>query len=463
MVDDDESSGSDVSDSYVDSCADTCASSSCGSQCTVKAIVPAVSNFSIQYNYVCASIATAIMLSNRDQTGEGIRPDYPEPQWAKTVLLSVVFIGSVVGMLTMGYLGDLIGIQRALVFTNLLTVLGALASALLSWGGPDTVWGVITFSRFVLGAGVGGNYPLSAAKAAETTTSAKAAVAKAAQAFFWQGPGSCAPYLLALALLSLPPVDEITSWQFRIILGAGVLPAFVVLFAIAQEPDSGDGPQKPKGQLGDALMDPEHWSTLVGTAGTWFLFDVAFYGMVIFAPTILENVFGADQSLMDLALHASFMAIIAIVGTITGVQALGAITPKVLAVSGLAIAAVLFVIFLAVFHYLPSFHMTLFVLLCSLYFVLYCGPNIATYILPVISFPQEVRSTFHGMSAAAAKVGAMMGALVFPVVHEHFGISTVMVVQAVLCAMGALLAHCCLENRGVADTDPDMFVDETPK
>jgi MFS family permease len=197
--------------------------------------VPAVSNFSIQYNYTCASIATLIMLSHDDQTGHKVLPDFEEPQWAKRYLLDMVFTGSVVGMVVMGYLGDLIGIPRALFLTNSLTVIGALASALLSWGNADTVWIVIAVSRFVLGAGVGGNYPLSAAKAAESTPTPKGATDKAAGAFFWQGPGSCAPYLVALLVLLLPSSGYRTSLQFRLILGLGAIPSLVVLLASMSE------------------------------------------------------------------------------------------------------------------------------------------------------------------------------------------------------------------------------------
>ena len=64
--------------------------------------------------------------------------------------------------------------------------------------------------------------------------------------------------------------------------------------------------------------------------------------------------------------------------------------------------------FAAVYARLPDYHATLFNLLCLVYFVLYMGPNVATYVLPVLSFPADVLSTFHGLSSAAAKIGAMV-------------------------------------------------------
>lgn len=412
--------------------------------------VPGCSNFSIQYNYACASIATAVMLSQRDVAGDDVVPDFPEPQWAKDLMLGVVFVGSVFGMLTMGYLGDLLGTPRAFVITNGLSVAGALVSALLSWGGPEHVWGVVMAGRFVLGVGVGGNYPLSAARAAASSSTRAEGVASAARAFFWQGPGSCAPYVLALLLLRLPRTAGVTSLQFRILLGAGALPALVVLVASLRE-SAAPGGQAPasrheRGKLREALRNTRYRKALVGTAGTWFLFDVAFYGTVIFSPSILAHVFGARQSLTSLAGHAVLMSAVGILGTLGGIVALAYLGAKGLNTIGLACAALLFLCFALVFTLQPERHNVLFVLLCLLFFVLYSGPNVATYVLPVVSFPQDVRSTFAGISAAAAKVGAIVGALVFPVVDEVYGVPTVMFMQALICFAGACLSHFCLED-----------------
>ncbi|CAE8646043.1 unnamed protein product [Polarella glacialis] len=197
----------------------------------------------------------------------------------------------------------------------------------------------------------------------------------------------------------------------------------------------------------EALRDPDHWWTLIGTAGTWFFFDVAFYGTVIFSPTILAHIFGPGASLMDICLKASFLGGLAIVGTLTGIRALSSVGPKALSVGGLTLAALIFSALLAVVHLLPDCKYLMFALLCSLYFVLYAFPNLATYVQPVVSFPPEVRSTFHGLSSAAAKLGAMAGALLFPIVDRHLGLSAVLAIQAVVCASGALVAYIFLESQ----------------
>lgn len=136
-----------------------------------KAFGPALGNFSIQYNLSCAGIAVAIMRSCSDDIGKNCKGggDYPEPTWAKYLLMGTVFAGAVVGMLTMGYLGDAMGRRKALALTLSLTVLGSLGSAILPWGSAEVVYSIIAACRFVLGVGVGGIYPLSATSCAESS------------------------------------------------------------------------------------------------------------------------------------------------------------------------------------------------------------------------------------------------------------------------------------------------------
>ena len=87
------------------------------------------------------------------------------------------------------YAGDAIGRRRAMALTNLLTVLGALGSALLTWGDAATVYSVLMACRFVLGVGVGGKYPLAATIRAEACSEGdtpRHSATEVAKGFFWQ-------------------------------------------------------------------------------------------------------------------------------------------------------------------------------------------------------------------------------------------------------------------------------------
>lgn len=49
--------------------------------------------------------------------------------------------------------------------------------------------------------------------------------------------------------------------------------------------------QKQKPSLWATLKQKQYWPKLLGCAGGWFLFDMTFYGNILFAPTVLKAVF----------------------------------------------------------------------------------------------------------------------------------------------------------------------------
>ena len=57
--------------------------------------------------------------------------------------------------------------------------------------------------------------------------------------------------------------------------------------------------------------------------------------------------------------------------------------------------------------------------------------------LPTQLFPAEVRGTFHGFSAAAGKVGAVIGTFMFVPVLASGGVASVMWLQLAVCLAGA--------------------------
>eukprot|EP01051_Picozoa_sp_SAG22_P015292 SAG22_NODE_1975_length_3221_cov_2.215247_4_plen_283_part_00 len=155
--------------------------------------VGAMGNFSIQYNLSAASIALPFLQSH---------PHFAQPKWVHYVGLGSVFVGAVLGMLVMGFLGDLLGRKRAMVVTLAIQVLGAVGCSLLTFGSVPTIYTVFCASRCLLGIGVGGMYPLSASHAAEGSSSSDGNQgSRVGWAFFWQTPGSMAPYVVAVILL----------------------------------------------------------------------------------------------------------------------------------------------------------------------------------------------------------------------------------------------------------------------
>lgn len=76
----------------------------------------------------------------------------------------------------------------------------------------------------------------------------------------------------------------------------------------------------------------------------------------------------------------------------------------------------------------------------------------ATFVAPVDAFPAALRGTFHGLSAASGKAGAVLGAFLFPLVVRasgaQAGTATVIFLQVAVNAAGAALAWRCLPPGG---------------
>jgi PHS family inorganic phosphate transporter-like MFS transporter len=67
------------------------------------------------------------------------------------------------------------------------------------------------------------------------------------------------------------------------------------------------------------------------------------------------------------------------------------------------------------------------------------GPNTTTFILPSLVYSAECRSTFNALSAAAGKLGALTGVILFAPAAQHFGDATVMLICAVIGFVAFLL------------------------
>ena len=220
-----------------------------------SALICALSNLSIQYNFTAVTVALALM-QHPELPPSSPHAAYPRSLAQESLLKSLVFAGAVVGQLVMGYAGDAVGRRRAMALTNLLTVLGALGSALLTWGEAASVYSVLMACRFVLGVGVGGKYPLAATIRAEACTEGDAPLHSAtevAKGFFWQTPGAMLPYAVGLLVLHWPSSSgslAAVSLQFRLVLGLGAVPALLVMClcyfqALGLSPNPNPNPNQP--------------------------------------------------------------------------------------------------------------------------------------------------------------------------------------------------------------------------
>eukprot|EP00644_Phytophthora_capsici_P014043 jgi/Phyca11/559215/estExt2_Genewise1.C_PHYCAscaffold_30152 len=408
-------------------------------------LVSAIANLSTAYNL--AVINYALMMLERS---------YPNssPELRSTVD-SCSLIGAIVGQLTFGYVGAVMGRRKGMIFTLLLSITGAVASALLPWG-TDSVYQILAACRFVLGVGVGGVYPLSAASAVESTDSddelKKSKVVAAV--FSFQGIGQLLAPLMAYIMLTMRAQRTI-GW--RVLLLVGAFPGLFVLRRSFQvKEDEPPSPTTPpielkrmdaevscRSKLWDKIHDsPSLQRKLFGACASWFLFDVTFYGNVIFTPIILQDTYGLDKHhFADVALCSLVVAAIALPGILLTVFIVGKLSFKTIQIMGFIIMALLFMALGFFYEQLLDYRGLLLGMYALTFFFSNFGPNVGTFCLPAEIFPEDVRVELNGVAAAVGKLGAAVGAASFGIIEARFGVSHLLILSATVSLLGAFVTY----------------------
>jgi PHS family inorganic phosphate transporter-like MFS transporter len=193
---------------------------------------------------------------------------------------------------------------------------------------------------------------------------------------------------------------------------------------------------------------------LIGTAGTWLILDFCYYGNTISSPEILKlinsKLINSHASLLEnTLLQLAIFAVFAVPGYIVAILLLDKTGRRSIQILGFAMMAVMFLL-IGIIPGVTKNAAPFVVLYGISYFFTEFGPNTTTFIYPAEIFPVEVRTTGHGISAGAGKLGAFAGAYLFPdMLASSLGIRGAEIIAGVAAALGMLLTMAVLpEPRG---------------
>ena len=173
-----------------------------------------------------------------------------------------------------------------------------------------------------------------------------------------------------------------------------------------------------------------HGRDLFGCSASWFLVDVVFYSSNLFQSQVYRKFLPKKYEVnayRDALFVALLQAIVAMCSTIPGywftVYFIDRIGRRKIQMMGfLVMALVYFALgipykFYWVEHvngrWVEHLNAGFMVLYGLTFFFANFGPNTTTFIVPAELFPARFRSTCHGISGAAGKVGAIVGAIGF--------------------------------------------------
>ena len=385
----------------------------------------------------------------------------PSPEYIG-LLISASLFGAFLGPLVFGAIGDLFGRKYAYGLEMVILTLGAIASALA----PTFM--LLILARFVMGIGIGGDYPTSATIMSEYSNRANRG-RLVALVFALQGIGILAGIGVAFGLLTL---NLNTDVIWRIMLGLGAVPASLVIYFRRKIPETprysiatGDikGAKTAvemvtgkeiniEGSYVDKksrlMLLREYAPLLIGTSATWLLFDISYYGTGIFTPTLVQT-FGFVGYLAAIKASALIFALAAVPGYFLAAALIDFEGRKLMQTTGFFAVGVLFFILSLFGTYLRSFS-SLFIWIYALtFFFSNFGPNTTTFVYPTEIFPTRIRSTAHGISASMGKLGAALSTLIFPIMLSVFGKYNLMAFLGVISITGGIITIILLpETKG---------------
>jgi len=383
----------------------------------------------------------------------------------KSLIAAATLSGAVLGQVVFGTLGDWFGRRSSFIWTCVLIMLGAVGSASCQWDfGALSLATQLALSRFILGVGVGGEYPLAATITSENSTRQNRASLISA-VFSMQGWGVLLSTLVMLVGLYVG-LGLDTVWRVSLLFGA-IPTAIVIYFRTQMEETQAFRESKEMNALlwsehfGNSVrVMKTHWRELIGTTMTWFLLDITFYGTGSFKTRIGSYIMTTDathplDTLKHQASLAAVLASMALPGYLLSIAFIDKIGPRRLQLIGFyCMAANFFVVSLLNEH----LHPLLLVFLFGLTFLFSnFGPNTTTFVIPATCYPTVVRSTCHGLSAASGKIGAVVGASAFSPLDDAYGLNVVLFLCGIVCLLGASVTHFfTFEAEGAAKEDRHM-------
>ena len=401
-----------------------------------------------------------------------LKPIWHLSAFQVSVLGSSSLLAAAVGALIFGRIADVLGRKRIYGFEVLVLAAGAIASAL-----APSFWWLVIF-RFILGVGIGGDYPVSATIMSEYSGS-KVRGLLVSLVFSMQGIGLIVGPLVAIALLAAGLSHDL-AW--RIMLALGAIPALSVFYmrrslnetprfaalagamgdaehaakramGIHNDPALDEGPKRDHkkhllAELSVYAKDPVMLRWLIGASLAWFLLDVAYYGNTLSSPLVVKAINPHASLLTNTTITLAIFAVAAFPGYLVAAIAMDKLGRKPIQGLGFLLMGLAF----AAIALLPGGAQAVvpFILLYGIsYFFAEFGPNTTTFVYPAEIFPARIRTTSHGITATSGKIGAFVGTFAFPLLMAHYGLPGAMGTVSGVAILGLLVTWLLLpEPKG---------------
>ncbi|KAM4122412.1 hypothetical protein ACB094_01G081600 [Castanea mollissima] len=359
---------------------------------------------------------------------------YVTPPIVVSIMAAIALVGTVIGQVVFGRLGDIVGRRRVYGIALMIMVLSSIGCGFSICTTRSCVLVILGLFRFILGFGGFGILVASV-------------VTMVVCAIFNRAANG--------APKDRTPKEADIAWRYTALVERNIIQAVMDMEKVMEVPMSQIVEDKllPPSPLPYPLLSKQffrlHGRDLFSCCFTWFLVDIVFYSSNFFQSRIYLGENGVKNVYQDVFEAAKLQAIIALCSTIPGyffsVYFIDKVGRVKIQMMGFSLMALVFLVLGITNNYWDNkshSHKTnkRFLVLYGLtFFFANFGPNTTTFIVPAELFPARFRSTCHGISGAIGKVGAIIGSVGFVWASDEvqtLGMTISLIALAGVCLLG---------------------------
>ncbi|WVQ81412.1 hypothetical protein IAT38_003536 [Cryptococcus sp. DSM 104549] len=370
-----------------------------------------------------------------------------------------LLVGEIIGQVVVGIICDRIGRKTAMVSTTMLIVIGGiLATASTAPTDVGMFW-MMTVARGIVGVGVGGEYPACSTSASESANEkfgrdrGKVFILVTNLMLSIGGPIVISIYLIIICGSHYGGTKSDSdmyklAYSWRVSMGIGiVIPLSVFYFRLKMMNSKLYRRNALRKKTPYLLVFKRYWRTLIGTAGTWFLYDFVTFPNGIFSSTIISSVIPGAGLVRTLE-WTLLLTVLSLPGVFLGafvVKYTGRRNLLIMGFSGyIVFGLIVGISYEKITKSIPAFIVMYAMMQSSGNF----GPGNMEGTISAESYPTSIRGTCYGFSAAVGKAGAAIGTQCFTPIQNHLGKKYTFIIAACCGVVGVLLAFFFVEDKG---------------
>jgi putative MFS transporter len=384
----------------------------------------------------------------------GLRAEFNLAPSQLGTIAAIMGVGAVIGGIAGGYLTDKVGRLRMFVVDLICLVIATLGAAL----SPNIY--ALLFFRFLMGLGVGLDYPVAFSFLAEFVNRTRRAGSIALWIFLWQ-VAVAVSVIVALTIYMLGHVDHL--WRFAV--GFGVLPALVILllrgkymwespiwaahhyglveaarllektYHVRVRVEHGVVSEAaPVSTSYSAIFSQPYLARTVLVSAVSITQSMQYFAVGFYLPSISSVIFGQDFVYAAIGTLVSTVA--GVIGGLLAATYVDRLGVRKLIIAGYGIVAISLVLF-----WWTADHVSPYVSIALIYIFIFgqtLGPGSVSASLAALSYPTLLRGTGAGWAQGMVRIGTIIGLFLFPPLLAKIGLSKLMLVLALSPLTGLL-------------------------